>query len=279
MCAEFEVSTSMPSIQANGCNFYYEIKGAGPDLVFIHGEIHGLEYWEYQIPEFASEYRCFAYNRRGHAKTELTRYGFSLVNQTRDLAALIERLGLVQPVIIAVAFGTTIAASYAIQYPGRVKALVLVAWSELHDSMQYFERWKQYNEEAARALQAGGREALVSLMRADAGKRIYRVVPVDSPVREKVIQMFASHPLEEYRHGMLEFGSSVPDLIPAFRALDLPVLGLCGSDDPYPDRPEVLAQMKHFREAPAIAGAARFVHWERPHEFNAVVRAFLRQLA
>jgi len=156
---------------------------------------------------------------------------------------------------------------------------VLVAWSELHDSMQYFERWKQYNEEAAQALKAGGREALVSLMRADAGKRIYRVVPVDSQVREKVIQMFASHPLEEYRHGMLEFGSSVPDLIPAFRALDLPVLGLCGSDDPYPDRPEVLAQMKHFREAPAIAGAARFVHWERPHEFNAVVRAFLRQLA
>jgi 3-oxoadipate enol-lactonase len=279
MCSEFEVSTSMPTIQANGCNFYYELKGEGPDLVFIHGEIHGLEYWEYQIPDFAREYRCFAYNRRGHAKTELTSYGFSLVNQTRDLAALIEHLGLVQPVIIAVAFGTTIAASYAIQYPERVKALVLVAWSELHDSMQYFERWKQYNEEAAQVIQAGGCEAFLSLLRADAGKRIYRVVPVDSPVREKVIQMFASHPLEEYRHGMLEFGSSVPDLIPAFRALDLPVLGLCGSDDPYPDRPEVLAQMKNFREAPAIAGAARFVHWERPHEFNAVVRAFLRQLA
>ena len=119
----------------------------------------------------------------------------------------------------------------------------------------------------------------MSLLRADGGKRIYRVLPVESPVREKAIQMLASHPPAEYRHGMLEFGSSVPDLVPAFRALDLPVLGLCGSDDPYPDRPEVLAGMKNFREAPSIAGAGRFVHWERSREFNAVVRAFLRQLA
>jgi 3-oxoadipate enol-lactonase len=268
----------VPTIQANGCDFYYELDGQGPDLVFIHGEIHGLEYWEYQIPELAREHRCFAYNRRGHAKTELTNYGFSLVNQTRDLASLIDHFGMAQPVIIAVAFGTTIAASYAIQHPDRVKGMVLVAWSELHDSMQYFHRWKQYNEEAAQVLESRGREAFVSLLRADAGKRIYRVVPLDSPVREKAIQMFASHPLEEYRRGMLEFGSSVPDLVPAFRALDLPVLGLCGSDDPYPDRPEVLAGMKNFREAPSIAGAGRFVHWERPSEFNAVVRGFLRQL-
>jgi pimeloyl-ACP methyl ester carboxylesterase len=86
-------------------------------------------------------------------------------------------------------------------------------------------------------------------------------------------------PLHEYRHGMLEFGSSVPDLVPAFRQLDLPVLGVCGANDPYPDKPEVLAGMKNFREAPSIPGAGRFVHWERPREFNAAVREFLRTLA
>jgi 3-oxoadipate enol-lactonase len=255
------------------------LQGQGPDLVFIHGEIHGTEYWEYQIPEFAREYRCFAYNRRGHARTELTSFGFSLVNQTRDLAALIEKLGLHQPVIVAVAFGTTIAANYAIQYPERLRGLILVAWSELHDAMQYFHRWKQYNEEAAQVLETRGRDALIALLRADAGKRIYKVIPVESPVREKSIQLFASHPIEEYRQGMLEFGSSVPDLVPAFRKLDLPVLGLCGANDPYPDRPEVLAGMRNFREAPRIPSAGRFVHWERPLEFNAVVRDFVQSLS
>ena len=43
----------MPLINANGCDFYYEMRGSGPNLVFIHGEIHGLEYWEGQFAEFA----------------------------------------------------------------------------------------------------------------------------------------------------------------------------------------------------------------------------------
>jgi len=268
----------VPTILANGCEFYYELTGLGPDLVFIHGEIHGMDYWEYQIPEFSAAYRCFAYNRRGHARTRLPNYGFSLVNQTRDLAQLIERLGIVQPVIIAVAFGTTIAANYAIQFPDRVKGLILVAWSELHEAMQYFDRWKAYNEEASQVLAAHGRDAFIGLLRRDAGKRIYKVIPLEEPVREKAIQLFASHPAEEYRTGMLEFGSSVPDLVPAFRKLDVPVLGLCGANDPYPDKPEVLAGMKNFREAPFIPGAGRFVHWEQPRAFNAAVRDFLQTL-
>jgi 3-oxoadipate enol-lactonase len=269
----------VPTVTANGCEFYYEMQGEGPDLIFIHGEIHGLEYWEGQIPEFARDHRCLAYNRRGHARTQLTDYGFSLVNQTRDLEALIDHFGIREPVIIAVAFGTTIAANYAIWHPDRVKALVLAAWSELHDAWQYFERWERYNLRAAQVLEKEGRDALVSLLRAEGGKTIYGVIPLDSPIREKVIRMFASHPLEEYRRGMLELGSSVPDLVPAFRDLELPVLGICGADDPYPDQPEVLAGMKRFREAPPIAGAGRFVHWERPAELNAAVREFLQTLA
>src|SRR5204862_1655026 len=91
-------STLVRSIEANGCSFACELQGQGPDVVFIHGEIHGISYWEYQLPEFARDYRCFAYNRRGHAGTELTEFGFSLVNQTRDLAALIDKIGLQNPV-------------------------------------------------------------------------------------------------------------------------------------------------------------------------------------
>jgi 3-oxoadipate enol-lactonase len=268
----------VPTVDVNGCSFYYEMQGTGPDLVFVHGEIHGLEYWEHQLHEFARDHRCFAYNRRGHAGTQVTDYGFSLVNQTRDLEQLIERFGIERPVIVALAFGTTIAASYAIAHPDRVRGLVLGAWSELHDAMQYFHRWEKYNQRSAQVLETQGREALISLLREEGGKTIYGVIPREGPVREKVIRMFASHPLEEYRRGMLEFGSSVPDLVPAFRALDLPVLGVCGADDPYPDKPEVLVGMRHFREAPAIPGAGRFVHWERPHEFNAAVREFLRSL-
>ena len=36
----------MPMINANGCDFYCEQQGQGRDMVFIHGEIHGMEYWD-----------------------------------------------------------------------------------------------------------------------------------------------------------------------------------------------------------------------------------------
>lgn len=268
----------MPYVKANGCKFYYELDGAGPDIVFIHGEIHGLDYWEHQVSDFAADHRCFAYNRRGHAGTEWSDYGFSLVNQTRDLGCLIDALKIEHPVIIAVAFGTTIAANYAIENPGRVRGLVLGAWSELHDSLQYFQRWARYSEEAALVLENEGRDGLVAYLRKHGGRTIYKVIPIDSPVRDRVITLFASHPLQEYRRGMLEFGLSVPDLVPRFRALDVPVLGICGDRDPYPDRPEVLAGMPNFREAAPIAGGSRFAHWEKPKEFNAAVRSFIRSL-
>ena len=159
----------MPIINANGCNFYYEQHGQGPDMVFIHGEIHGLEYWEHQLAEFSTDHRCFAYSRRGHAKTGWTDYGFSLVNQTRDLEHLIERLGIERPIIVALAFGTTIAANYAIRNPDKVRGLVLGAWSEMHDAFQYFERWERYSAQAARVLERDGRDALIALLREHGG--------------------------------------------------------------------------------------------------------------
>ena len=185
----------MPILNANGCDFYYEQQGKGRDIVFIHGEIHGMEYWDQQLAEFSRDHRCFAYNRRGHVKTQWTDYGFSLHNQTRDLEEIIGRLGIERPLIIALAFGTTIAANYAIRYPDKVRGVVLAAWSEMHDAFQYFERWKEYTLRVAHILQEQGREAFIDLLRREGGKSLYRVIPVDSPVREKVIQMFASHPI------------------------------------------------------------------------------------
>jgi pimeloyl-ACP methyl ester carboxylesterase len=36
--------------------------------------------------------------------------------------------------------------------------------------------------------------------------------------------------------------------------------------------------MANVREAPQIPGAARFVNWEKPKEFNAAIRTFLQSL-
>ena len=268
----------MALVQSNGWEFEFEITGDGPDLVFIHGEIHGSVYWEHQIAEFSKDHRCLVYNRRGHKGTGAPEFGYSLENQRRDLEGLIEHFGVTDPIIISLAFGTTIAADYAIRHPDKVRGLVLVAWSELHEARLYFERWLKANGTVASILENEGREALFEFLRREGGKTVYMVIPPDEPFRERAIQLLGGHPLEEYQRGMLEFATSVPDLIAPLSSLDIPALGICGTEDPFPDQPNQLAGMKNFREAGLIEGAGRFVQWEKPEEFNRLVRSFIDNL-
>ncbi len=265
----------MAKVHINGWDFDCQIRGEGPDLVFIHGEIHGTDYWEHQISEFARDHRCLTYNRRGHFGTGAPEYGYSLENQTRDLEGLIDHFAIQRPAIVAVAFGTTIAANYAIRHADNVRALTFVAWSELHEARLYFDRWVKANERVCAILETEGREAMLDFLRREAGRSVYMVINTDSPIREKCIQLFGRHPLHEYRTGMLEFATSVPDLIKPLEDVTVPALGICGDKDPFPDQPEQLAGMTNFREAPMIEGAGRFVQWERPEEFNALLREFL----
>ena len=268
----------MPTVRTNGCDFHYDLRGQGPDMVFIHGEIHGMDYWEHQMAEFSRDFRCLAYDRRGHAGTPATRFGYSVANQARDLRDLLDHFGMQRPIVVALAFGTTIAANFAIDHPERVRALVIAAWSEMHDARSYLQRWEQSGVRAADALDAGGREALVELLRAEGGKSMFKVIPPEgSPLREAAIQLLASHPADEYRRGMLEMASSVPVLIPRFRQLDIPVLGLCGTEDPFPDQPAQLTGMRSFEEARPIPGAGRFLHWEAPQAFNQRLWQFIEE--
>jgi pimeloyl-ACP methyl ester carboxylesterase len=121
----------MPTAIANGCEFYYETAGTGTPLVFIHGETHGTSLFEAQMPHFSRGYRCLTYDRRGHRNSAAPLYGYSLWNQIHDLKCLLDHLSIESAVIVAVAMSTTIGASFALQYPERVKALVLCSWYEL----------------------------------------------------------------------------------------------------------------------------------------------------
>lgn len=268
----------MQTVRVNGCDFRCDVRGEGPPMVFIHGEIHGMAYWEHQMAEFSKDFRCLSYDRRGHAGTPATSFGYSVANQARDLRELLDHFGMERPLIVALAFGTTIAANFAIDNPERTRALVIAAWSELHDARSYLERWEKSGVRAAQVLEAGGREALVELLRAEGGDTMFKVIPPrGSPLREAAIQLLSSHPADEYRRGMLEMAASVPVLLPRLRELDLPVLGLCGTEDPFPNQPEQLAAMRGFEEAQPIPRAGRFLHWEEPAAFNGRIRQFIKE--
>ncbi|MDE0254174.1 MAG: alpha/beta hydrolase, partial [Rhodospirillaceae bacterium] len=144
-----------------------------------------------------------------------------------------------------------------------------IAWGELYEARSYLERWQVAGRAAADALEAGGRDGLVAFLREHGGTRYFKVIPpAGHPFREPVIQLLANHPVAEYRTGMLEMAASVPDVIPRLEKLDVPVMGINGTADPFIEDPARLAGVRSFRQVEPVEGAGRFLHWECPDIFN-----------
>jgi 3-oxoadipate enol-lactonase len=257
------------------------VAGRGPDVVFIHGEDHGIELFDDQIPFFAERYRCITYYRRGHGKSQLAPYGYSLHNQTLDLACLLDHLSVQSAAIIAVAMATPIAVEFTIAQSARVKGLVLVSWYELDGYPLMEERRKskhpmtfgRFHMLEYEVMRDRGPQGLCDLFHKE-GDALIPILPQRPDLRERVARMIASHQPEHFVKAA-EYYTSLHHLTPRLKELDCPIIGICGSEDPSPDNPDLLAGAKNFRQV-WIPGARRFSMIESPHEFNAAVDEFLQ---
>jgi 3-oxoadipate enol-lactonase len=273
----------MPSAHVNGCSIYYETTGHGPDVVFVHGEDHGIEMFEQQVADLSGDYRCITFYRRGHGRSELPPYGYSLHCQTHDLAGLLDHLQVERAVVLGVAMATTIATSYALARPDRVRGLVLASWYELDGyplmekrrAKRYTTTFAELHMQMHALVRAGGQQGLIDHMERERDAFL-PILPKDPMVRQRVMRMMASHAAEHYIRGA-EFYTSMPNLVPRLAEIKCPMLGICGEDDPCPDDPQLLAGAKSFRQV-WIPGARRFTMMEAPPAFNATLRWFLEEL-
>jgi 3-oxoadipate enol-lactonase len=270
----------MSVASVNQCDFYYEMAGSGEPLVFIHGETHGTVLFEAQMRHFAKNYRCFTYDRRGHGRSSVPLYGYSLWNQSHDLKCLLDFANIEQAVIVAVAMSTPLAATFTLLYPARVTALLLCSWYELDGYPLLESRRKAYQMSFAdlhlkmrEILNDSGRAGLEAYLEENYAT-LLPIFPPDKPdVRRKLVQLFASHRPEHYVQSA-EYYTSIPNVRAEMHRISCPILGICGTEDPVPDRPELLQDVKNFRQE-WIKGARRFTMMEYPERFNDVIATFL----
>lgn len=116
----------MPTIETNGVETYYKREGEGPPVVFIHGLGWDHRSWYPQLDALADGYEVVAYDYRGHGETGGGASVRSIEQLAADLHALVEGLGLDQPVLCAHSYGGLIASEYAIQYPDDLSAIAFV---------------------------------------------------------------------------------------------------------------------------------------------------------
>lgn len=116
----------MPTVRTNDVDTYYERRGDGPTVVFVHAGILDHHMWEPQVDALAPEYETVVYDLRGHGRTggsERERYSADLFAE--DLLALLDALAVDCPVVVGHSLGGLVAQTFAATHPERVRGLVL----------------------------------------------------------------------------------------------------------------------------------------------------------
>jgi pimeloyl-ACP methyl ester carboxylesterase len=114
----------MPFTENNGARIYWDEQGEGPPVLLIMGLGYPSDLWLHWRPAVAS-YRTIAFDNRGSGKSDVPPGPYSIRLMASDAAAVLTAAGLESAHIFGVSMGGMIAQEFALQYPHRVRSLIL----------------------------------------------------------------------------------------------------------------------------------------------------------
>ncbi len=120
--------STMPHMNANGIDLYYEVHGEGVPILGIHGSPSSALLWVNAARELADRGRCIIYDRRGFFRSQRPEpfETVDLTDHVDDAAALLDALSATPAIVIGRSTGGEIALALAHRFPDKVKALVLL---------------------------------------------------------------------------------------------------------------------------------------------------------
>ncbi|MDL4774234.1 alpha/beta fold hydrolase [Actinomadura xylanilytica] len=126
----------MADVHANGIRFNAQIlepqehTADAPTVVFVHGLISdNLSSFYYTLagPAVVNGARVILYDLRGHGRSHRPETGYTADDGVNDLCALLDALGVDEPVhLVANSYGGIVAARMAVTEPDRVAGLTLI---------------------------------------------------------------------------------------------------------------------------------------------------------
>ena len=120
----------MPYIEtADHTRLFYLDAGAGTPVVFVSSAWLNSRMWEHQLPALAERgFRCVAYDRRGHGRSDWPWNGYDYDTLADDLAAVIRGLGLRSVTLVAHSAGAGEAVRYLTRHGSNgVSGLAIVS--------------------------------------------------------------------------------------------------------------------------------------------------------
>ncbi|MFC6724244.1 alpha/beta fold hydrolase [Halobium palmae] len=262
----------MPVVQCNGADLYFEERGEGPTIVFLHGGFAGLRYFEPQLVGLSEEFHTVAFDFRGHGRSEKTETGHTLSQHARDLQVFLERLDLTDVAIVGWSMGALVSWEYVDRFgTERIRALVDIDMEPSPFQREDYE-FGTYTIEGMREVLDGIQSNPLDLTDASIPALLK-----DPPSRELRNMMFD----EETRTPPSVQGSMLLGMMRDYRnvlpEIDVPTLVCAGADEKW-------RGVANVRYAAELVPGAQFELFERsghcitveePQRFNRVLTEFL----
>ncbi|MFC1848295.1 alpha/beta fold hydrolase [Chloroflexota bacterium] len=171
----------MPKAHVNGININYKVNGEGEPLVLIMGFAGPGSAWFFQTRAFKKHYRVVTFDNRDalFGKTDSTGEAYTIKTMADDTIGLMDHLGIDRAHILGYSMGGMIAQEIAINYPERVRRLILASTissaSQLApELLGRFGLDEDSSEEDLRSVDV--KETLGSLAALAFNSRLYRIV-------------------------------------------------------------------------------------------------------
>ena len=117
----------MAYFDAGGVKLYYQERGAGEAIVFVHEFAGDCRSWEPQVRHLSRRYRCLAYNARGYPPSEVPEdpAAYSQAIAVDDLAALLAHLEITRAHVVGLSMGSFTTLHFGLRHPQTAASLVV----------------------------------------------------------------------------------------------------------------------------------------------------------
>ena len=115
----------MPFATNQGVRIYWEEAGSGSPLLLIMGLGYSHEMWHRTTPLVSKHFRTILLDNRGVGQSDVPPGPYPLATMAADAAAVLDAAGVESADVYGVSMGGMIAQEFALQYPGRVRKLIL----------------------------------------------------------------------------------------------------------------------------------------------------------
>ncbi|MFJ5624544.1 alpha/beta fold hydrolase [Peribacillus loiseleuriae] len=99
-----------------GIDIYYEEKGTGRPVIFLHGVWMSSRFFEKQLSYFAENYRSILLDFRSHGRSSHVHHGNTVATYAKDLHTFIEKLDLKDVVLVGWSMGAFVVWDYIKQF-------------------------------------------------------------------------------------------------------------------------------------------------------------------